>query len=99
MGDASSKVENDIINKYNLKDIDILKVGHHGSNTSSSLTFINEINPQISLISVGKNNIYYHPNKQTILNLKQSSLYMSSVNGSIHIIINQKRRTIFTYPP
>ena len=46
MGDAGVEVEADLIDKYNLKDIDVLKVGHHGSKTSSSKNFINEINPK-----------------------------------------------------
>ena len=54
-GDASSEVEKDIIEKYNLEDIDVLKVGHHGSKTSNSQEFINEVNPKYSIISVGKN--------------------------------------------
>ena len=56
MGDAGVEVEEDLIEKYNLKDIDVLKVGHHGSKTSSSKIFIDEINPKYSIISVGKNN-------------------------------------------
>ena len=56
MGDAGVEVEEDLIEKYNLKDIDVLKVGHHGSRTSSSKEFIDEINPKYSIISVGKNN-------------------------------------------
>jgi len=60
MGDASVRSEQDIISSYNLPKIDILKVGHHGSNTSSSKKFINEINPKYSLISVGENNRYGH---------------------------------------
>ena len=43
MGDASSTTEREILEKYNLPDIDVLKVGHHGSKTSSSKNFINEI--------------------------------------------------------
>ena len=58
MGDASITTEKGIMNKYNLQDIDVLKVGHHGSKTSSGKTFINEINPKYSIISVGKNNRY-----------------------------------------
>ena len=46
MGDASSTTEKEILNNYNLPDIDVLKVGHHGSKTSSSKEFINEINPK-----------------------------------------------------
>ena len=60
MGDASVRSEQDIISSYNLPKIDILKVGHYGSNTSSSKKNINEINPKYSLISVGENNRYGH---------------------------------------
>ena len=62
-GDAGIDKEKDILNKYNLSNIDVLKVGHHGSKTSSSKSFINEINPKNSIISVGKNNLYGHPKK------------------------------------
>lgn len=51
------------MNKYNLPDIDVLKVGYHGSKTSSSKEFINEINPIYSILRVAKNNYYGHPNK------------------------------------
>ena len=66
MGDAGIEVEADLIDKYNLKDIDVLKVGHHGSKTSSSEEFINEINPKYGVISVGKNNRYGHPNDSVL---------------------------------
>ena len=56
MGDASSTTEKEILDKYNLPDIDVLKVGYHGSKTSSSKEFIDEMNPRYSVISVGKNN-------------------------------------------
>ena len=54
MGDASITTEKEIIDKYNLPNIDVLKVGHHGSKSSSGKDFINEINPKYSVISVGK---------------------------------------------
>ena len=54
MGDAGVEEEKDILYKYNISDIDVLKVGHHGSWTSSSKNFINEIKPKYSIISVGK---------------------------------------------
>jgi len=63
MRDAGVKVEEDLIKKYNLQDIDILKVGHHGSKTSSSKNFIKKIEPKYSITSVGKNNKFGHPNK------------------------------------
>ena len=83
MGDASVEVENDLIEKYNLQDIDVLKVGHHGSKTSSSNNFINKIKPKYSIISVGKNNIYGHPNEIVLDNLEDSKIYRTDVNGSI----------------
>ena len=69
MGDAGIEVEDDLIKKYNLRSIDVLKVGHHVSKTSSSKEFINEADPKYSVISVGKNNRYGHPNKEVLRNL------------------------------
>ena len=66
MGDASTTTEKELLDKYNLPDINVLKVGHHGSSTSSSKDFINEVNPKCSIISVGKNNRYGHPKKRSI---------------------------------
>ena len=66
MGDAGGEVEEDLIENYNLQDIDVLKVGHHGSKTSSGKKFIDEINPKYSVISVGENNRYGHPNKEVL---------------------------------
>jgi competence protein ComEC len=54
MGDAGVEVEEDLIKKYNLQNIDILKVGHHGSKTSSGKAFIDEINPNIRLLVLVK---------------------------------------------
>ena len=74
MGDASITTEKEILDKYNLQDIDVLKVGHHGSKTSSGKEFIDEMNPEYSVISVGKNNRYGHPNKEVLNNLKKSKI-------------------------
>ena len=52
MRDAGVEKEKDILEKYNLSDIDVLKVGHHGSRTSSSKDYIDEIKPKYSIISV-----------------------------------------------
>ena len=57
MGDASIITEREILDKYNLSDIDVLKVGHHGSKTSSGKELINEVNPKYSIISIGKKNL------------------------------------------
>ena len=75
MGDASTTPEKEILSKYNLLDIDVLKVGHHGSKTSSSEEFINELNPKYSIISVGKNNRYGHPSREVLNYLNDSKIY------------------------
>ncbi len=96
MGDVSYKVEDILLKKYNLNNIDILKVGHHGSKTSSSKYFISSINPKYSVISVGKNNIYGHPNNEVLGNLKYSKIYRTDLNGSIMFKIKKNRLDIKT---
>ena len=97
MGDASSITEYNILNKYNIGQIDFLKVGHHGSDTSSSKNFINRIKLKYSLISVGKNNKYGHP-KQVVLNiLKNTKIYRTDLDGSIEIRLNSNGYKIITY--
>ena len=99
MGDASVTTEHEILDKYNLSDIDVLKVGHHGSRTSSSKEFINEINPKYSIISVGKNNRYGHPNKEILDNLNNSKIYRTDENGSIMFKIKNNKLKIETCSP
>jgi len=99
MGDASTEREKDILEKYNLKDVDFLKVGHHGSNTSSSEEFINSINPKYSLISVGKNNRYGHPNKEVLDTLNDSKIYRTDQDGSIMFKIKNNKLKIKTCSP
>ena len=75
MGDAGVEIEEDLIDKYNLKNIDVLKIGHHGSKTISGKEFIDEINPKYSIISVAKNNRYGHSNDGVLENLSDSKTY------------------------
>ena len=96
MGDASITTEKEILDKYNLPDIDILKVGHHGSKTSSGKEFIDELNPKYSIISVGKNNRYGHPNKEVLNNLKNSKIYRTDQDGSIMFKIKNNKLRIET---
>ena len=99
MGDASITTEKEILNKYNLPDIDVLKVWHHGSKTSSSTDFINKINPKYSIISVGKNNRYGHPNKEVLNNLENSKIYRTDQDGSIIFKIKNNKLKIETCGP
>jgi len=96
MGDAEVEVEEDLIEKYNLENIGVLKVGHHGSKTSSSKEFINEINPKYGVISVGKNNIYNHPNEEVLKTLQNSKIYRTDIDGSVIFKIKNNKLTIET---
>ena len=91
MGDAGVEVEEDLIEKYNLQNIDVLKVGHHGSKTSSGQKFIDEINPKYGVISVGKNNRYGHPNDNVLVNLEDSKVYRTDYDGSIMFKIKKNK--------
>ena len=99
MGDAGIEKEKDILGKYNLSNIDVLKVGHHGSKTSSSRTFIDEINPKYSIISVGKNNRYGHPNKEVLNTLEDSKIYRTDQDGSIMFKIKNNKLKLKTCSP
>ena len=99
MGDAGVEKEKDILDKYNLSNVDVLKIGHHGSKTSSSKEFINEINPNYSIISVGKNNRYGHPNKEVLNNLSNSKIYRTDQDGSIMFKIKNNKLQVETCSP
>ncbi len=72
MGDASIEVEKEIIKDYSLSDISILKIGHHGSSTSTCEELLNETKPLYAVISAGKNNKYNFP-KVSVINLLNKS--------------------------
>ena len=99
MGDASVTTEKEILSKYNLPDIDVLKAGHHGSKTSSGKEFINEVKPKYSIISVGKNNRYGHPNIEVLDILKKSRIYRTDKDGSIMFKIKNNKLQIDTCGP
>ena len=86
MGDVSTKVENKLIKTYGLSlKADYLKLGHHGSNTSSSDEFIKIVSPKEAIISCGVNNIYNHPSKQVIdtLNKYKIKIRRTDLEGTI----------------
>ncbi len=99
MGDAGIEKENDLLNIYNLPEIDFLKVGHHGSDTSSGNYFINNINPKNCLISVGKDNKYNHPKESVLQTLGTCAIYRTDKDGSIEIKLNNANYEIKTYGP
>ena len=99
MGDCGKIVENYLLKNAVLGKVDILKVGHHGSKTSSGKEFIESIKPKYSIISVGKNNRYGHPNKEVLEIFKNSKIYRTDKDGSIMFRINKNKLKIETCVP
>lgn len=86
-GDAQKDVEKEILNNNENISADVLKVGHHGSSTSTSPAFLRKVNPSIAVISVGKYNVYNHPNENTIklLNDSKVKIYRTDIDGTVVI--------------
>ena len=94
MGDAGIDRERDLLKKYELKNIDVLKVGHHGSKTSSSEEFIRKLKPKYSIISVGRKNRYGHPHQEVLNYLKNSKVYRTDQDGIIMFEIHKNKLEI-----
>ena len=83
MGDATSSVEKDILDK-DIKS-DVLKVGHHGSQYSSTISFLKKASPKYAIIEVGKNNSYNHPKEVTLKKLEDlgTKIYRTDEDDTI----------------
>lgn len=86
MGDASKEIEKQLMDAYDLK-ADVIKIGHHGSNTSSDAAFLDSLDCRIALISAGYKNKYDHPSTETLKTLDHLHIhtFCTSTNGSIAI--------------
>ncbi len=84
-GDAETKTENKLLDENINIDCDILKVGHHGSNSSSGERFLSEATPEYAVISVGQNNSYFHPHTVTLNSLKKcgAKTFRTDKNGDV----------------
>lgn len=85
-GDAQKESEEEIISKYlDILKCDVLKVGHHGSSTSTSVKFLEACSPKYGVISVGKDNSYNHPHKSVLNRLKKYGvkIYRTDELGTI----------------
>lgn len=99
-GDASMKSERDILDKYCFKkkfcselESNVLKLGHHGSKTSSSYDFLKTVNAEDYIVSAGFNNKYNHPHQEVIekiklLNKKDSRIRETSLEGNIVYVLD-----------
>lgn len=86
-GDAETENEKSV----NWEKVDILKVGHHGSTTSTSQKFLNQIKPQYAIISVGKDNDYGHPKDKILKRIEDigASIFRTDKCGTIEVIITK----------
>lgn len=94
-GDAEEIPENEILSKgYDISS-DVLKVGHHGSSSSTTSKYLNKVNPKYAVISVGENNTYKHPHKETIEKLasKKITVYRTDEDGTIVAVSDGKNIT------
>ncbi len=92
MGDATNHNEEKLIHKYHLSNVNILKIGHHGSRTSTSNSLLQSIRPKIALISVGEKNKYGLPNRQIIDRLRYNNIkvFQTNVNGEVNILFKDQ---------
>ena len=99
-GDAEDVSENEMLSKGFNISADLLKVGHHGSSSSTTQNFLNKVNPKYAVISVGKGNTYGHPTQSTMSKLKAKniSVYRTDENGTIVATSDGKNITFNTKP-
>ena len=100
-GDMETDAENDILDYWEGRldwQADVLKVGHHGSNTSTGYRFLNAVNPEYGVISVGKGNDYGHPHKEPMSRLRQAgvTILRTDALGAIQAVSDGKEVT-FTW--
>ncbi|HZG70379.1 MAG TPA: S-layer homology domain-containing protein [Chondromyces sp.] len=98
-GDAGVDIEDEMMSKFDLKST-ILKAGHHGAKTSTSQAFVNEVKPEVAILSYGKDNSYGHPTSEVVSRLKAagSKLYSTAESGDIVVRTDGKIYTVFSKP-
>ncbi|OOE05102.1 DNA internalization-related competence protein ComEC/Rec2 [Anoxybacillus kestanbolensis] len=100
-GDLEEKGEQQIMRTYPSLPVDILKVGHHGSKTSTSESFLRHIRPKLALISVGRGNRYGHPHREVIERLRHDHvrIFRTDEHGAVVIRFHKRISTIQTFLP
>lgn len=84
-GDMEEEGERDLLHHYPNLNVDVLKVGHHGSKTSSTEGFLGVIRPNVAIISAGRNNRFGHPHQEVLERLSQvqAEVYRTDLQGAI----------------
>ncbi|NQT29314.1 MAG: DNA internalization-related competence protein ComEC/Rec2 [Candidatus Saganbacteria bacterium] len=95
-GDCEQEGEENILSTFpdSLLSSTVLKVGHHGSNSSTTALFLSAVNPEVSVISCGKNNQFGHPHPETLQKLKGVKVYRTDQDGTIVIKSDGERFSV-----
>lgn len=98
-GDISTAMENAILSAYDWSNLDVYKAAHHGSKTSNSLTFLKQLAPSMSVVSVGKNNRYGHPSKEFLEVMTELNIPLLSTltDGTIQFKISHNQVTLHRF--
>lgn len=96
MADASTDLEELLVDSYDSLKVQILKAGHHGSNTSTSKYFLDAVKPEVTILSYGKDNSYKHPHSDVLQKLKaaNSKVYATAESGTIVITTDGKKYSV-----
>lgn len=96
--DIGEKTELALLDAGVLKNIDLLKVPHHGSKFSSSISFLEELSPELAVVSVGAKNSYGHPNGDTLMRLEGvgAEIIRTDQHGDIEVLYDNGDLNVFT---
>jgi competence protein ComEC len=97
-GDIEAEAETEITNSFPHIKTDVLKVGHHGSGTSSTVSFLDSVSPGYGIISAGENNLYGHPALDVLKRLRDRGIviYRTDEHGDVSIVVDKKRLKVKT---
>lgn len=98
-GDIEKQAEALLLNNDLCREANIIKVAHHGSNSSSTLSFVAEVNPDIAIIMAGEDNHYGHPHHEVLLRYQAAGavVYQTDIHGTISVVIEAGNVAINTY--
>lgn len=97
-GDIEKEGEKQLLRRFSLPPVDVLKVAHHGSQTSSTSAFLNAVKPEWSVISAGRNNVYGHPEPDVVKRLRRagSRVLRTDRHGGIVVTVDRSGMEIRT---
>lgn len=98
-GDAETEVEENILARETDITSNVLKCGHHGSSTSSSMDFLRAVNPAVAVISCGQDNKYGHPHRETLESLSERNckILRTDTDGTVAVTTDGNTYSVYTW--